>query len=95
MAAPLTIPRFSKFALGNLAGAIGFLGLWSALLWLDSELIPLFVLVFPALMFIGFGFLGSLRGWRQVVPGVLCWLLIWGVAYAIGIELLFQIAGPP
>jgi hypothetical protein len=85
----------SKFALGNLAGAIGFLGLWSALLRLDSKLTPLFVLVLPALMFIGFAFLWSLRGWRQIVPGVLCWLLIWVVAYAIGIELPFQIAGSP
>jgi hypothetical protein len=95
MTAHLTIPRFGKYALGNFIAALGFLGLWSVLLWMDSKLILLLVPSFPALMFIGFAHLWSLRGWRQVVPGVLCWLLIWVVAYVIGIVLLFQIAGSP
>jgi hypothetical protein len=95
MTAHLTIPRFCKYALGNFAAGIGFLALWSMLLWMDSKLIPLLVLGFPALMFVGFAFLWSLRGWRQVVPGIFCWLLIWVVVYAVGVELLFQIAGSP
>ena len=95
MNAHYPIPRFRKYALGNVASAVGFLGGWAVLLSRESMLIPLLALSFPIVVLIGFAYLWSLSGWRQVVPGVLCWALVWFVAYATSAELLFRIAGPP
>ena len=95
MNAHYPVPRFRKYALGNLAAAVGFLSVWAILLWMQSMLVSLLALSFPILVIMGFAFLWSLSGWRQVVPGVLCWALVWLVACAISAELLFRIAGPP
>jgi hypothetical protein len=95
MITPHPVSRFTRYAIGNFAAAILFLGAWSLLLWMDSALVPLLILAFPLLVFAGFSLLWSLHGWKQVVPGAVCWIIIWLVSYAIGIELLFEVGGPP
>jgi hypothetical protein len=83
-----------KYIWRSLLAAGVFLTLWAVVLltkWTAGWL----VLSFPVLVIGSLCALIPLRGWKQRLLGFVCWLLLWSVAYFLGVWLLFWIAGGP
>src|SRR5437867_7879265 len=84
-----------KYVWGSILVAGVFLGIWAIVLLAEWTGAWLVILSFPVLVIGGLCALIPLHGWKQRLLGLLCWALLWPVAYGLGVSMLFWIAGGP